>query len=326
MRKTTYIAIALIFSLLIGISTTFIFADKYISQIQVRLTNLNNCTVSCSHLHTELASSQNFCMDRSMMFETEETLLKKFGNYSKREWEKVLNRKVHLIAYGNDRFNKSKRRLHAEAEKYGLFSTISIYEPADLCNVFRGYFQNVLDQRRGGGYWIWKFYAIRDALEKANEGEYVFYLDSGSSILPKTQNRFWQYLLMLERSNYSFLAHNSGPYKEEYFISGPLISLFGLRNEKKFLDSVQISAAFILMKKNSDSIRLLDIALKILHLDQNLVTDFYGNCCTTPTFKENRHDQSIFSVLFKCNGFVWLDETYRDKCKKGIACITRKRE
>ncbi len=183
-----------------------------------------------------------------------------------------------------------------------------------------------MEQIRGDRYWIWKFYVIREALEKAKENEFAFYLDSGGSLIPNSQTRFAQYLSMLERSEYSFLAHEGSLYKEEYFMPGPILSLFNLRENTQFLDSIQISAAFILAKKPSESIRLLDTALQILHIDQNLVTDYYGNCCISARFKENRYDQSIFTALLKCNGFIWIDETYREKCKNGVACLTRKRQ
>ena len=300
--------------------------NKFTSSEKDDMKNFNNCTVPCDSFHRTLARAERFCTDQTMMHDTEETLKERYGNYSSGEEKKMLARKVHLVAFGNDRFKASKRRLLDEAKQYKIFSSISIYGPNDLSYVFRGYFKNVLKQIRGGGYWIWKFYVIRLALEQAKENEFVFYLDSGSSLIPNTQTRFAQYLLMLDRSNYSFLAHEGGPYKEEYFMSGPLLSLFQLRDNTQFLDSIQISAAFILAKRTNESIRLLDTALKILHIDQNLATDYYGNCCTPPRFKENRHDQSIFTALLKCNGFVWMDETYRDKCKKGVACLTRKRE
>ncbi len=320
------IATGILFCISIAIFTTLFIQSKYVSESIPDSIGLKNCTSACYSHNKAFTNIQIFCNSRKILFDTEESLIRKFGNFSNDEQERALTKAVHFIGYGNDRFQYSKRRIRAEAEQYGLFSSISMYGPMDLSAEFRKIFHNVLNQSRGGGYWIWKFYIIKEALEKAKEGEFIFYLDSGSSLIPKTQSRFSQYMAMIERSDYDVLVHNGGPYTEEYFLSGPILSLFDLRNSRKFLDSTQISAAFILLKKSYKSASLIDTALEILRIDRNLITVFYGDCCTTSTFRENRHDQSIFSVLLKCNGFIRLDETYRNKCKRGVACLTRKRK
>lgn len=61
-----------------------------------------------------------------------------------------------------------------------MFRSIKMCGPENISSVFKGYCRSVFDQDRGAGYWIWKFYLIRDALEKANDGDLVMYVDSGS--------------------------------------------------------------------------------------------------------------------------------------------------
>ena len=43
---------------------------------------------------------------------------------------------IHLITYGNNRYTKAKKRLHANALNTGWFDTITSYGPEDLDNEF----------------------------------------------------------------------------------------------------------------------------------------------------------------------------------------------
>ena len=42
--------------------------------------------------------------------------------------------------------------------------------------------QSILDEERGGGWWVWKPYVILDALSKVEEGDYVLYCDCGDMV------------------------------------------------------------------------------------------------------------------------------------------------
>lgn len=72
-----------------------------------------------------------------------------------------------FITYGDDNYADSLKRIKAEAEATGLFDEVRLYTPADLPEPFLTYTRTY---RRGGGYWLWKPFVIKDALDKAAEG------------------------------------------------------------------------------------------------------------------------------------------------------------
>ena len=73
---------------------------------------------------------------------------------------KFMNEKLHFITYGDEKFEKTKKRIYKEAVNSKWFYSINCYGREDLTPSFSKEFENVLSMKRGGGYWIWKFYII----------------------------------------------------------------------------------------------------------------------------------------------------------------------
>ena len=92
------------------------------------------------------------------------------------------NKKIHFITYGNNKYNKAKKRIKIEAEKSGFFNTIKIYDNKDLDINFIKKYEKILNLKKGGGYWIWKFNIILKRLNEINENDFLIYLDSGCSV------------------------------------------------------------------------------------------------------------------------------------------------
>ena len=61
------------------------------------------------------------------------------------------------------------------------------------------------------------------------------------------------------------------------------------------------------MKKNEHLLKIIDLLMKALEYDALMYTDYYNRGPQHPGFKENRHEQSIFSLLRKIHGSVVID-------------------
>ena len=64
--------------------------------------------------------------------------------------------------------------------------------------------------------WVWKYDIISQALNKVNKDDLVVYCDSGTSFNFYAKNRFYEYIEMLNDSNYSnfrIVPKNTGPQK-----------------------------------------------------------------------------------------------------------------
>lgn len=212
---------------------------------------------------------------------------------------------IHLVAYATKKFGQSRLRIQRQAETFSFFDTISILGPDDLSPAFAGYFRRILSLKRGAGYWIWKAWIIREALQRVDFGHFVMYTDSGSTIGVGKGERLGMlaYMSALETSEYGVLCYDS-PYKESTFSSGRIIDAFGVRHSQLMLSSNQIWAGFMLFRKQENVLNMMDKIIGLLFTDAWIITDHYGSNGSMPDFKENRHDQSIFSLAFKCHGVV----------------------
>ena len=113
---------------------------------------------------------------------------------------------IHLITYGDEVFQNSKKRLSNEARRTGWFDTLTVYGPSNIDNNFKEQFKNIFNDKKGGGFWIWKPYFIKKRLSQINENDILIYLDVGCSINPIGFKRFKEYIELLnnEESMISF--------------------------------------------------------------------------------------------------------------------------
>ena len=221
----------------------------------------------------------------------------------------ALKPSVYLITYGNEKFYNSKKRLQNEANSTGWFDNITIYGPEDLDNDFREKNKNILNQNRGNGYWMWKSYIIKKHLDKINENDILIYLDTGCCINPKGKNRFDEYIEMLNKTDTSCISFQMNHLEKVWSIK-EIFQYFNIDVDGEIANSGQIIGGVQIIKKNYKSINMVNQWVETISNNPLLFTDHY-NSNQESYFIDNRHDQSIFSIIRKMNNTILLnDETY----------------
>lgn len=216
--------------------------------------------------------------------------------------------RVHLITYGDDNFEKAKQRLCKEAYDSGWFDTIKGFSPNDLSDEFKDTYRDILKMKRGGGYWIWKYDIILQTLNNMNNNDILIYLDAGCSININGKNRFDEYIQMLndETPIISFQM----PHLEYKYTTKEIFKYFNILNKEEITNTGQILNGILVMKKNSKLETLINLWGKALNDKPLLLTDYY-NRNQNSGFIDNRHEQSIFSVIRKMyNPLLLSDETW----------------
>ena len=93
---------------------------------------------------------------------------------------------------------------------------------------------------------------------------------------------------------------------------------------KDIIESGQIIATVKMFRKCANSINIISVWLNALHANPLLFTDHYNKNKQCEIFIDNRHDQSICSVLCKLYKTIILeDETYFEDgfgCPKSLKC------
>jgi hypothetical protein len=98
----------------------------------------------------------------------------------------------YFINYASNGFLNSQIEGIRTAKLLG-FETYA-YSESNIDLEFKSKNKNIIEKKRGGGYWIWKPYIILDMLNKINDSDYLIYMDSGANLIGNPQ----KYLEMID--------------------------------------------------------------------------------------------------------------------------------
>ncbi|WP_207495313.1 hypothetical protein [Aridibaculum aurantiacum] len=150
----------------------------------------------------------------------------------------------------------------------------------------------ILLSKRGNGYWLWKPYLINKHLSLLQDGDYLFYCDSGS-FFTGSINKLIQ---ALERTGQDVMVFDL-PFVERQYTKADAFKQLGCDTEI-FQSSNQRLATFVLLKKSAESLKLAKEYLKLC-CDRNVISDDLSVVANAPDFIDHRHDQSVLSLLSK---------------------------
>lgn len=210
------------------------------------------------------------------------------------------------INYADKNFLEAQKFNTKTAYKKGKVDKVIEYSPEDIDKTFFNTHYDVLKEKRGGGYWLWKPYIILKTIDCANDGDYIFYCDSGAYFINKVS-----YLIeALELSGQDIMVFEL-PLNEKQWTKSFTFEYMNC-NSELFKEANQILSGYILIKVNSNSRRFFEEFLKLCEIKDLVADDKVKE--KTKYFIEHRHDQSIFSLLCKRYNL----EPFRDPSQYGI--------
>jgi hypothetical protein len=229
--------------------------------------------------------------------------------------------KIYGISYTSRNFNDRYTNITNLGNKCGLFDTFKCFREQDIDYEFKEKYKDVWNMsQRGGGYWIWKPYIIAKMLSQMNDDDILVYIDAGCHINMSTESkqRFNEYIDMCNKSQSGLLRFQL-THQEKNYTNTQTIHYFkhkfNINDElmNTYLDSFQLLATVIILRKNEYTIKFFNQVLEILNDDPKLFTDIYTNMYTNiNTNEKHRHDQSIMSLLYKYmeGDLIINDETW----------------
>lgn len=84
-----------------------------------------------------------------------------------------------LLNYANELYAESQKRCSESGRKF-KFDKVYEFTSKDIEENYYLKHNDILDIKRGNGLWLWKPYFIKKVLSTLNDGDILFYLDSGS--------------------------------------------------------------------------------------------------------------------------------------------------
>jgi hypothetical protein len=204
------------------------------------------------------------------------------------------------FADGNLDLKKAGLRLKKQAEDTKLFKSVNLFDLNFIDQIesplSRSFYHS---NPRGFGYWTWKPQLLNHVLGSIpNEGELLIYSDAGTEIVNNflTRRRFQRFLI--ETKHQPILAFNTS-VPEYKFTKNKCLSLLDSEGSKY---TNQIAATTIIIKNCDKSREFIGQWAQIATSSAGSYSnDELGN--EVPGFIEHRHDQSIFSVLYKNSKF-----------------------
>ena len=219
-----------------------------------------------------------------------------------------------ICSFANKCYSNSFVRLNNQIKEINFFDLCYLYNEDNLGAEFKESYSSLLiDGSRGFGYWVWKPHLILKILEDLEEGDTLLYIDAGCHINAKGKKRLIEYFELLELSKTgiigfqlpSDLTSNNFFYKriikKDFFSTGnwtkgDLLDYYDVRHNQSVINSPQIIAGIILIKKKEESIFIIKKWMET-YRNIKLIDDSNSLSDNKDTFIENRHDQSVFSIL-----------------------------
>lgn len=217
--------------------------------------------------------------------------------------------KIYFITFGTNNFHNAINRICKEAKEIEIFDKIIDYSEQNLINDTKFWNKHVnfiTNNKRGYGYWLWKSYLTKKTLKEMNDDDILVYADAGCTINLNGKQRLLEYFNIVNNSKYGILSFDLG-HLEKKWTKMDTINHFEAHD---LLETGQLVAGIFILRKCAHTINIVKKWYKGC-CQYNFIDDSASNIPNDPSFIENRHDQSVFSILRKKLGteITW-DETY----------------
>jgi len=198
-----------------------------------------------------------------------------------------------FTTYSTKNFQNLRRNLCNQARTSNFDKVFEYTEDWLLNTEFYLENKNILDQKRGAGFWLWKPYIIKECLMNLDYGDVVFYLDAGD-IFSKDLAYFLRYYFSQHQNVDCLLT--LGAHAQKLYTKRDCFVVMDC-DYPHYHHHTQLEAGILCFKKTDRIMGVLDEWIRY-GKNEKVMTDLpneYGE--NYPGFIEHRWDQSIISNL-----------------------------
>ncbi len=210
-----------------------------------------------------------------------------------------MKQKIHFITYGSGRFKEVTKRLREEAEAFGCFDEILIYTDDDMNHEYWDiYEKSKKDSNIARGFP--RTILINKLLKEVNENDILLYLDAGFEIFKNGINRFKQYIEFVNfKSGILTMRLNGSHLNEKIWTNNVMFNKFNISLDSEIANTPQIESGFLMIRNTPETRSFFEEWKSHIIDDCLLITNQYNNVNRHPEFKDNRHEQSLLSIMLK---------------------------
>ena len=212
--------------------------------------------------------------------------------------------KNYFITFGGGDINyfEAVTRLKTQAKDIKIFDKIEGFTTINLVKDKKFWNKHgtfMKENPRGFGYWLWKPYLIRKKLKKLQDGDVLFYIDSGCEIDYRNKKQILDLLKIVKTDKIigSIACGKKHPcIEKDWTKMDTFIKLDA--TDPIYTDTPQRQASALIILKCKETDKIINEWYKYA-CDYHLLDDSPSKEPNFMSFKDNRHDQSIFSILTK---------------------------
>ena len=204
--------------------------------------------------------------------------------------------RYHLLTYSSGPpFDVHARRLANSSTSVGGFDESVVCGPTDLDAIFRARNEAILASRRGSGYWLYKPYILLHYVTQvADRDDVVVYMDSRYEFATDFRATLDEWLAA--PPHIALVENKPGrpAFRETEFSKRDAFVLMDVEADRNV---TQAWCGFVAVRAGFHSMRYLSEWLTYAQ-DPRILTDVasvFGP--EGPDFRENRHDQTVCSLL-----------------------------
>lgn len=198
-----------------------------------------------------------------------------------------IDKNIKIINYSNHKYDNIRKAQSLLMRQMGY--NVIEYSPENLSQNFKEKNKNILSKEIGAGYWVWKPYIILEEINKSNEDEIIFYIDSGDLI----NESFGEYLSD-HFKHFDYILYEGDRINSDY-TKPEVFQELKLGDEYK--NAIQLEAGICGFKKTEKNIKFLNEWLELCQNQKLVSDDRYNLEIKNEGFIQHRRDQSLLTIL-----------------------------
>ena len=212
--------------------------------------------------------------------------------------------RIHLIAFGSPykEFADAHKRFFLNAKEFGCFDNILLFSEKNVYDFCKDLIphKTFLSSTRGYGCWIWKSFLVSTLMQEIPDNDIICYVDIGSTFNKRAKARFHDYIN--QTIKYNAVCFEI-PYKEYDWTKMDTYHRIFPDNLTHFYSNQRAGGIFFL--KNNQITRNIISEIKKISTENKykFISDAPSKLQNHNSFKEHRHDQSVFSLISKKYNF-----------------------
>ena len=201
----------------------------------------------------------------------------------------------YFLVYNDNTHSNEILKLIESVKEYGDGFEIVVFNKEDVDIDFAETHKSILSQSRGGGYWLWKPYVIKTLLNKVNDDDIVFYLDSKYYFTEDFTNLYSEYI-----TNNDLLVWKNKPNEPVWYMKNfckmDVILKYDMYDKVFNGNAEDCWAGAILVRKTENAAKYMNEWFTMC-CEYEDITDSQSKSANSEVFIEHRHDQSLLSIV-----------------------------